>query len=298
MPIRGLHQLSVVLEDKAVKRPAFVAASLLSFAVMITSGLAGCASKPEPSKTGPKKGAESTPPAAPPTETSTATTIGIERTEESALSFATGRPIALSFRLTNAEGKDVIVGLMTTPKGPTLTHADGTTDVTFNWATPAVGTHKVRFVLRDKARCEAAEADATRCAISTADFGVIGANDKYDAVSSEYELTVTQGTIPPTAGGTVDPAGNSAGGATGGLLGALGGLGGLSGGNADLIAKIKDLLGGGALGGGKLEGMLSGLGGGQLQSLLGMVQGGAVDSGNLAGIIQLLKGFALDEQEP
>ncbi len=254
-----------------------------SFALVLTVTLAACSSAPPPKQQSPKKGAtagsgtgsDALGSGSP--EAVLEAPIGLARADATALQFTSDRPVSLGFKLTNASGKEVIVGLLTTPKGPTLKHDLATDSVTFAWTAPVVGTQKIRFILRDKAKCVAAESDAARCEIKPEDFGVLGANDKYDVVSDEYALEVTQGLASTAATG-----------ATGTGTGALSGLSGLAGGNGAMISQITGLLGGG----GNLTSMLSGLGGGQLQQVLALVKGGG-SGADVSTLIHLLKGLGL-----
>jgi hypothetical protein len=254
----------------------------LAFAVSTAFALAACGSA-EPSKPAPaqgnKQGADgATTTTVPPVTQPAALGLGLERADQTALSFTAGTPINLAFKLTNADGIDVIVGLLETPAtgaaAPTITHDAGSADVGFAWASPTAGAQqKIRFILRDKAKCEAAEsADPTRCVIKPEDFGVIGANQAYDVVSDEYLIDVAASTAPAT---TLPSSGTGTTPETGTKTGLLG--------------QISSLLGGG---GGGASGLLGGLGTGQLSSILSGLKGG----GSLSSILSML-GLGLTDED-
>lgn len=270
---------------------------LAALLIVMVAPLAACSSSEAPKQQTPQQGAATAPTGTNTNTSATGTTsigdqqaaqmaIGLERADQTLLQFTAGAPINLAFRLTNATGKDVIVGLLTTPVGPTLTHNAGSIDVQFYWASPAVGSQKIRFILRDRAKCVAAETDATRCEIRPADFGVIGANSVYDTLSDEYSLEVAQG--------------NGLGNGLGSILG-NGGLSGLgAGNNSALISQITSLLqangGAGAANTNNLNSLLSGLGNGQLQQILNSVKSGG-SGANISSLLQMLQGLGLKGEE-
>lgn len=166
--------------------------------------------------------------------------LSIAPATPAALKIGTASPANVAFTLTGADGKDLILGLSEAPIGVKLARTGNT--VTMSWAAPLKGSYGIRFVLRDRAACEAAESDASKCEIPEADYGRIGVKG-YDIASERFTLEVTEG---------------------GGLLGGGGG------GNGTLIDQITGLLGGG----GNVQGLLQGLSNGQLQQVLGLAQGG------------------------
>lgn len=196
------------------------------------------------------------------TETETVAPLSIEVSDANALKAKIGAPVSVAFDLKGAEGKAVAVGLMELPEGATLEKSGD--KVTFKWASPLGGSHAIKFLLRDKDKCEEAGGD---CDIATSDFGKLTAK-QYDVQSETFTLEVeTEDNLPQP-----------------GQNGGLGGLGGLGGNNDQLIQQIIQLLGGNGPG---IQGLLQGLSGGQLNQILNQLQigGGGGGIGQLIGLI-------------
>jgi hypothetical protein len=196
----------------------------------------------------------------PPSETVTSDPLSLEVSSEAALKVKVGTPVSITFNLKGADGKEVLVGLMSSPSGATV-ETSGTT-VTYKWLTPTGGTYPVQFLLRDKAKCEEAESSASSCTISASDTSLTAKS--YDVASDSFSLEVE----------TDDNLG-------------LPGTGAGLGGNDQLIQQITALLGGGNAGG--IQDLLQGLGGGQLQGILGQLQNGG-GGGGIGQLIGLLGG--------
>lgn len=186
--------------------------------------------------------------------------LSLDVSNVAALSVKVGTPVSVTFNLTGADGREIFVGMMSSPSGATVSTSGST--VTYSWLTPTGGTYPLKFLLRDRAACEAAETDATACSITSSDTALVAKS--YDVASQEFSLVVSTDdslALPGTA------AGNAAGANAGG-------------GNGQMIQQIVGLLGGG----GNLAGLLQGLGGGQLQQILSQLQSG----GGGGGITQLI----------
>jgi hypothetical protein len=187
--------------------------------------------------------------------------LALEVSSSEALKVKVGTPVSITFTLKNATGKDVAVGMISSPSGATV-EVSGST-VVYKWQTPTGGTYPLKFLLRDLGKCEDAEGSASKCSVSSSDVGLTAKS--YDVTSEEFSLDVETDDnlgLPGTGNG---------------------GLGG--GGNAQLIQQIIALLGGG--GGGGIQTLLQGLSNGQLQNLLGQLQNGG-GGGGIAQLIGLL----------
>lgn len=185
--------------------------------------------------------------------TESATPLTLEVSDQAALTAKAGAPVSITFNIKGAGSKEILVGMMSSPSGATV-EVSGTT-VTYKWQAPTGGTYPLKFLLRDKAKCEAA-ASPSACVINNSDTALTA--KAYDTASQEFSLTVNTDdslTLPGTGGG---------------------------GSNDQLIQQIVALLGGG--GGGGISSLLNGLSNGQLQTLLGQLKTG----GGGGGITQLI----------
>ena len=196
------------------------------------------------------------------------TPLSIQRKDATTLSFPVGQPLAIQFQLLGDAGKDVIVALSQTPAGPTLVR-DGE-NVTFNWLSPVAGTQVIRFLLRDRGKCQAAVATSANCEIAVSQYGAITAQPQYDVTSSDFTFVVGDGTTGSSGTTTTGINGTSA-----------------------LIQQILTLVG--PSGGNGLATTLSQLTGGQLQQILTLVQSGGGGGGNIGQIISLVQGLGLTD---
>lgn len=187
--------------------------------------------------------------------------LSLEVSDSAALKVKVGTPASVTFNIKGAGSKDVLVGLMSAPSGATVETSGST--VTFKWATPTGGTYPLKFLLRDKEKCEE-EASASKCKITGSETNLTAKS--YDVASQEFSLEV----------GTDDNLG---------LPGNNNGGGGLGGGNDQLIQQIVALLGGG--GGAGIQDLLKTLSNGQLQNLLGQLKNGG-GGGGFGQLISLI----------
>lgn len=176
--------------------------------------------------------------------------------------YSPGNSITIKFNILGVPSGGVVVGLAETPSGGVLKKSGSV--VSFIWSSAEKGSHKFKFLLRDKSACEAA-LSVSKCKIDESDFGDISSTE-FDTTSDTYTLEVGDSSTDSTASDTSNSS---------------------SGGNSQLISQITSLLGGG--GGGGITQLLQGLGGGQLQQLLGMLQGGGGGL-DIAQLLPLLQG--------
>lgn len=179
-----------------------------------------------------------------------ASDLAIAPESAATLVVAANVPVNVKFNLSGDSGKDVIVGMSEAPAGAAIVKNGSV--VTFSWVGATTGSHVLRFILRDRALCEAAESDPSDCDIATADMGKVGAKS-YDVSSAAFTLQVGTGTGTGTGTGA---------------------------GSGALIQQIVQLLGGG----GNLQDVLAGMSNGQLQQVLDLAKGGL----NIGAITALL----------
>jgi len=244
--------------------------ALMAVVALVGSGLTSCkqdTSQPKPSSQGAIDSSTQpvyTNPTTNTAVTSSLTGVQIAPEDPTALNITSNSQAQIRFRVTADPTKNLSIGLLQTPVGPTLSQQGS--EVILTWASPVVGSYQITFIIRDINLCTSQEGNASVCTFTQQDLGNVGVKS-YDTVSQPFTVNVTTGTGLANTGGT--------------------------GGNGSLINQILSVLGGqgsGNVGGGNLGGLLSKLGNGQLQQILQQVtQGGSITN--------LLNGFTLQDSK-